>query len=213
MCICARKAGYFMTVIQETNERMQELMRRRMEDLAAIQEKMEEARAQLQEAEAAMNAATEQLDVDSYEKANAKARMAKTAQEMLRNRYDQIERRELISEADSDATIDSLLEYENNLAATFKDAVKEHIAALAGILDDYQKEVRAAELTIQNWCRDVRPNFRTFGQTTRYDAMTDQYTDRSETPVPVHQMPYTGCNEAAQLATYLRKTQGGKWNG
>lgn len=193
------------TVLDEVKNRMKEMQDSKAAQLETIRQKQEEARTQIEAAGLAMKQATEEMDVDSYEAAKNQKHKAQTALDMYNGRYNQIKQQEYISEADSDKVVDSLLAYEGTLAEDFKAAVAEHLKALAGLLKDYRDAVADTENTLTSWQQDIHANYSTRGGTQYYDEFTGKYTDRSKTPVPVHRMAYTGCDEAARLSTYLDK--------
>lgn len=194
-----------MTVLQKTQEKMQALREQRTAELAEIQKKQDEAEAQKISAEQKMKAATIDINVDEYEAAKYEENRARIAIEMLGARYGMIQKKELISEADSDAIIDDLLSYENKLSEDFKAAIVKPLRVLADLNEKYMKEIRDTENTLRVWQQDIHPNYRTFGATMYKDPETGETTDRSSSPVPVHRIPYTGCNEAEILRTLMGK--------
>ncbi len=193
------------TVLEEVKSRMKEMKDNKAAQLEKIQQKQAEARTQIEAAALAMKQATENIDVDSYEEAKSKKRKAQTALEMYNGRYEQIRAKELISEADSDKVIDSLLEYENQLAADFKAAAAVHLKKLAELLKDYRATVQDIEHTLAIWQHDIHANYSTRGATTYYNEFTGTHTDRSPQPIPVHRSVYIGCAEAGRLEEYLKK--------
>ncbi len=195
------------TVLEEVKNRMREMQDSKAAQLETIRQKQEEARTQIEAAALAMKQATEEMDVDSYEEAKNRKHKAQTALDMYNGRYKQIQQQEYISEADSDKVVDSLLEYEKTLAEDFKAAAAVHLKKLAELLKDYREAVKDTEWTLTSWQRDIHANYNTRGGTTYYDEFTGQHTHRSPRPVPVHQMQYTGCSEAAQLGDYLEKAK------
>lgn len=188
---------------QEVKKRMRELMEAKSAQLAEIESRTAEARARLEAAGAAIQKATEEMNVDSYETAKAQAAKAQAALDMYTARYDQLKAKEYISEAESDKVIDSLLEYERELEADFKAAMVAPLQKLAKLHADYVAAVNDAENTMAAWQQDIHVNYRTRGSMTREDPLTGERTDRMERPVPVHRMYYGGCDEAARLGRYL----------
>lgn len=193
------------TVLQEVKGRMKEMQDRKAADLEKIAEKQDEARTQIEAARLAMSDATEAMDVDAYEEARQKRRKAQTALDMYTGRYNQIKQQEYISEAESDKVIDSLLAYEDALAADFKAAAADPLKKLAELHKAYRDEVRETEQALTEWQQNIHANYNTRGGTTFYDEFTGKHTSRSRKPVPVHAVPYEGCKEAAQLGDYLNK--------
>ena len=196
------------TVLQEVKARMQEMQDKKAGELQAIHDRKTEAQTQKEAAELALKEATERMDLEAYEEAKDARRKAQTAIDMYTSKYNQISKQEYISEAESDKVIDGLLEYEKQLAEDFRAAVAEPLKALATILQNYQHEVSDTEATITAWGANIHANYNTRGAMTRTDPLTGEQTHRSETPIPVHRMPYTGCSEAYQLKEYLDKAAG-----
>lgn len=195
------------TILQEVKARMQEMQDKKAEELQAIQNKKTEAYTQKEAAELAIQEATKSMDLEAYEEAKTAKRKAQSAIDMYSGKYAQISKQEYISEEDSDKVIDSLLAYENELAAGFKAAVAEHLKALSTTLQDYLTEIADTEGTITAWGATIHANHNSRGRTYYTDA-NGQESTRSETPIPVHIMPYTGCREAHQLKEYLEKAKG-----
>ena len=107
------------TVLDEVKNRMKEMQDSKAAQLETIRQKQAEARSQIEAAALAMKQATEEMNVDSYEEAKNRKRKAQTALDMYNGRYEQIKQQEYISEAESDSVVDSLLEYEKQLAEDF----------------------------------------------------------------------------------------------
>ena len=196
-----------MTKLQEVKTRMQQLLDGKAAEIAAIEKKQAEERADLEKAEAAMQAATEGLNLDDYATAAAAKTRAQNALEMYSGALNALIRQEYISEKDSDDVIESLLSYERQIEAEFKDAVKEPLSALAKVCDAYRGEVRDTEATIAEWTEKIHWNFSTRGSKTFVDPESGERTDRSPTPVPVHRFGYFGCEESSKLAAYLKDAE------
>lgn len=193
------------SVLQEVQARIASIQQKRAAELAEIREKQAEARTQIEAASLAMKEATEVLNVEAYEKARNDKKKWQTALDMYNARFNQIQAQELVTEADSDSVINSLLAYEEEIAQTFKQAMKDPLQILKKLLDDYEDEVQEVENTINIWQTDIHANYSTRGSASFVNPDTGERTDRSAVPVPVHRLPYTGCSEATQLKTYLEK--------
>lgn len=190
--------------LQLVKEKMASIKAARDAKIAEIALKQDAARKDLQAAEAAMQSATEIMDVDRYADGSKKRERAQAELEMLSGIADRIMMQENISEQESDKVVDSLLEYELQLEAEFKAAVKEPMKKLNAICEAYRGAVRDTEATISAWTRDVHRNFSTRGGTLYFDPELGRHTDRSPVPVPVHPVDFIGCDEALRLAAYLR---------
>ena len=193
------------TVLEDVKNRMRDMIASKAALLETIRQKQTEARSQIEAAALDMKQATEEMNVDSYEEAKNRKRKAQTALDMYNGRYEQISKQEYISEAESDSVVDSLLEYEKQLAEDFKAAAAVHLKKLAELLKDYKAAVRDTEDTLTSWQRDIHANYNTRGGASFFDEFTGQHTNRSPQPYPVHRLPYTGCAEAERMGNYLEK--------
>ena len=194
------------TVLDEVKTRMQKMREDKAAQLEEIRKKKAEAHVRRESAQIALSDAAERLDADAYETAQAEMHKAQTALTMCEERYSQLLKKKFISEAESDAVIDSLLEYENRLADDFRKAAADPLDRLAAILDTYRAAVKDTEATLTEWQQSIHPNFRTFGGTMYTDETTGERTDRSKEPRPVHARHFEGCTEAVQLENYLNRS-------
>lgn len=196
------------TTVERVQEQIRSLRGKKRTDLETIRAKQEETRAQIAEAETAIKDATEYMNLEAYEGAKAEKRKAQTALEMYNSRFAQIQAQELITEAESDAIINSLLEYENELAESFRAKASEPLKELAGLLKEYKAAIEETERTIREWETTIHANYSTRGRTLYYNEFTGKHTDRSPRPVLVHPTGFEGCTEAVILSEYLRKAAG-----
>ena len=190
------------TVVEEVKARMQEMQQKKAGELETVRQRQQEAQTQKEAAELAIREATDSMDLEAYEEAKTAKRKAQTAIDMYSSKYNQIKQQEYISEVESDKVIDSLLAYEDELAAGFKAAVAEPLKKLDELQKAYADAVEDVEQTIRAWTGNIHANYRNNG-TTYADG-----TNRSPQPVPVRKIPYTGCSEAHQLKEYLDKAKG-----
>ena len=190
------------TVVEEVKARMQEMQQKKAGELETVRQRQQEAQTQKEAAELAIREATDSMDLEAYEEAKTAKRKAQTAIDMYSSKYNQIKQQEYISEVESDKVIDSLLAYEDELAAGFKAAVAEPLKKLDELQKAYVDAVADVEQTIRAWTGNIHANYRNNGTT-----YTDG-TNRSPQPVPVRKIPYTGCSEAHQLKEYLDKAKG-----
>lgn len=188
------------TVVEEVKARMQEMQQKKAGELETVRQRQQEAQTQKEAAELALREATDSMDLDAYEEAKTAKRKAQTAIDMYTGKYNQISKQEYISEAESDKVIDSLLAYEDELAAGFKAALTEKLQDLEQLHREYSDTVRDAEQTILTWTTTIHSNHRSRGLTRYADG-----TDRSPKPIPVRNVAYAGCEEAKQLQEYLTR--------
>lgn len=188
--------------LDEVKQRMAALVNRKNADLAEIWQKQSDAEQQKADAEQALKDATERMDLTAYKKAEAAKKDAATAIAMYGARYDQLQHKAFMTEKESDAVIDSILQYEDALAADFTAELSERLHDLSEMLQEYYSAVRDAEDTIREWTGSIHANFRSRGVTYYADG-----TDRSPNPIPVRFTAYGGCSEAALLRDYLQQVE------
>lgn len=183
----------------EVMKRVESLEKKKAEELAAIQNKIDENARTLAEAEKEIKTATESTDLTAYQAAKQKKHNAIEAVEMYRARYSQLENKAFVTRKDSDATIDNLLKYEKDIEAEFKEAIAEPLENLKAIYKEYRDGVTAAETTIDAWTHRIHANYRSTG-TTYADG-----TNVSPVPVPVRRTPFSGCEESALVKNFIDK--------
>ncbi|MBQ4467066.1 MAG: hypothetical protein II918_02490 [Firmicutes bacterium] len=196
-----------INVAKDVKEKMHQIKDAKAAQLNEIQEKKAAAMAELEKAWEDIKSAVASLDSKAYGKAKQHKADAENAIEMFDERYKQLKEQALIEEAESDKIIDSLLQYEEDLSYDFIAEITPLVKQLAKLHRDYVKAVAEAEGTISSWERSICANHRTWGRSLRHDSETGKLTDRSEKAVPVHILPYEGCQEAAQLASYLKRSE------
>lgn len=194
------------TVLEEVNERMKQIKETKSADIDRIGTLQQEAHAKLEAAELAMKQAMEVMDVDAYEEGKHAKHKAQTALDMYNGRFNQIKTQEYISEEESDKIISSLLDYEQTLGENFKFSAAEPLKKLADLLNAYNNEIAETERVLSDWQHDIHANYQS--PITLYtDPATGKKSHRSPRPIPVHSIPYLGCNEAMQLSEYLQKAE------
>lgn len=193
------------TTLESVKTKMQELKEARAAQYETINAMKATYTAQINAAAQEMKQATTELNVDAYDTARQAKRKAQAGLDMYKAREADLANQEIISEQESDKIIDSLLEYEETIAADFRQAITEPIRQLRQILDNYKREVANTEKTIHEWEQDIHANYISRNGMSRVDQITGERTNRSETPLPVHRLPYLGCPEAQKLEAYLKK--------
>ncbi len=183
---------------KEVQAQIKALREEKEAELNAIQQKTAEIKEDLVKARERMAVSVNDLDLPKYEAAAAAVKKAETAIEMYSARHQIIQKREYISEEESDKVIDSLLAYEEVLSSAFKAKMDTSLKELAKVYEDYKGSIKEAEDTILTWTGTIHANYRA-AHTTYHDG-----TNRSPNPVPVRMSPYDGCTESKQLADYLR---------
>ena len=184
-------------IAKETLTKIENMKSEKARELAVIFDKGREAESLAEKAEKDLRDAYERLDLAAYEKAKNEKATAETAAEMYGLRGRQLEEREFLTEAESDATIDALKGYEEELAFEFKKAIEEPIRKLSELQKHYAEAVTEAELAIKRWTSEIHQNYRS-ENTTYKDG-----TNRSPVPVPVRRLPYEGSSLSRKIGTFL----------
>lgn len=174
------------SIVEETKERIKELTESKAAELLSIQVSITEAKTKKEAANLAIKAATENTDIEAYDKAKADRRKAESEIEMYSARYNMLKNKELVSEEESDRTIDELLSYEEEIAAKFEFDIQEPLKEIKRILEEYNQEVKDTEITIESWTKCIHANYRSA------TALYANGTNRADTPQEVHKVAYTG---------------------
>lgn len=190
------------TVLEDIRDLMADLVKARTAQLEEVQRGIEETRQKLEEVDAAIASATVSADLQAYEKGTAAKSKLETALSMYTARLELIRDGEYISEAESDAVIDRLLAYEEQITDRFRADIAGTIESLKNIYSAYAAEFFDIEATLSAWQRDVHANYNSRGRTIYYDA-NGKATYRCDEPQPVHLYNYTFCDEAKRLRDYL----------
>ena len=186
------------SIVEKVSARIDDIIAQRAQDLQTIESALATAKSQEEEASRAAEEATKKLNLPEYEKAKEALHKVKTAIEMYEARLLQARRFRYVDESESDRVIDDLLAYESELAEKYVADIKVPLAALAAIHEQYMQDVQNTEATIYRWTSEVHPNYRS---ATSIYAETG--TNRSPNPIPVHQVPYTGCDESQRVDDFL----------
>lgn len=190
-------------IARDVNKKIDTMLRERAEALATIQEKEDQAKKDLDAANEGMRKATADLDLDGFGEYRQKKVDALTALEMYQGKAVQISKQEYISEQESDKVIDSLLQYEDDLAEEFKRKLADLVVQLTNLQTEYTSRVSETETVITRWTGEIKPNYRDEGyMRTLPDG---SITNKHDKPWPVHPVPYFGCRESEQLGRYLDK--------
>ena len=190
--------------LQKIQERMKAIQEKRAAELAMVGEKREASRKAAEKAEMDLADAVDAMDEGGYVKASQAAQRASAALEMYSRHYEQLDKRELVTEAESDAVIDELLIFEAVQGKRFLSAIAGPLQQLDKLCAEYGATIKDAEATLEAWEKGIHPNFRSFNGAL-YTDTEGRRTNRSRKPVPVHAAKYEGCPEAYQIRTFLEK--------
>ncbi len=178
---------------KEVNDRINEMLAKRQADIKTIDKKEAEARAELYAINEELKDAANEFDADAYKEASVKKREVELTLEMLQDKRNMIQNQEYITEEESNAVIDSLLKYEDDLAAEFEKSIVEPMQKLTELYKKYGAEILKTESTITLWTNKIHAYYKTSAGT------------RHENPQPVRILPYTGYDRAERLRSFLIK--------
>lgn len=191
--------------VTQIQEKMQDLKEKRRAEVDFISQQIEQAEAEYMTASNDMKEAMEQTDLARYTEAKRAQLEAKNKKEMFSGRLKQIRAKEYLTEAESDEVIDSLLQYEEEIATKYGNRTAEIIATLKNVHKEYKDAVNATERTIQQWTNEIHANYNSRGRSTYTDSFTGQTTQRSKTPIPVRVAPYAGSKRSAVIDNFLNR--------
>lgn len=197
-----------MTVKEQTEKRINEMQEKKQRELTEAGTRLEEAQQKSEKAAAAAKKAAADMDIKAYTAAKAAQSEAQTEIAMYTDKRTQIAEQEYVTEAESDKTIDSLLDYEKELSAAFEQDIAGPLAELKRIQSAYQTEIAETEAVIYRWSAEIRENHNSRGCASYVDPTTGERSCRSPQPIPVHAVPYPGCNASVVIGGLLE--DGGK---
>lgn len=191
------------TPAEEVRQQMRKLRDQKTSELAEADARLNEARMAVQEARTRSEEMTAIMDLDGYTKAQEDLKKATIAEQMYKGKIDQLQAKRYITEAESDAVIDSLLAYEDTLGQSFETILGTKLKELKKAMDSYRTEIQNVEDLITEWCGSVYPNYRS--ATSTYTDADGNTTNRFPTPRPVHLVPFTGNSASEMLNDFLNK--------
>lgn len=187
-----------MFTLAETKAKMHELIEKKRADAAEVDAKTATAEADLREALTAMETAAAELDTAAYEAASQHKAAAERALSMLTAKASQLQHHRYITEAESDAYIDAILDHERGLSEQFQKTAAKLLDQLDHLHKVYAAAIADDEQLLTVWQSQVHPNYR--GSSTMYfDPETGTHTNRSPMPTPVHFVQYAGCDAAVAI--------------
>ena len=190
-----------MNEVEKIYKKIDALVSKKDEELAKVNEKLAELRADEIAAKSAMDAAMNDLDEAAYNSAEFKLKASQSRRAMYEGKLDQIAKQEYVSEEESEATIDALLDYEKVLQANFEKAIMPHLTALEELLAAYYADVDKTENTLRKWTNTIRKTY--YNRSGSVREVNGESTNRFDTPQPVRVLPYTGCKSAGALRSLL----------
>ncbi len=194
-----------LTPVDEARQQMQSILTTKANDLTEAETRLQEASVAVQEAQRRSDDMTAVMDLAGFEAAQDELKKAILAEQMYRGKLTQLEKKKYITEEESNAVIDALLAYEDELGQAFEDTLRTKLMELKTALDAYKTEIRNTETTIDEWTGNVFPNYRSKSST--YTGPDGQRTNRASSPQPVHPLPYTGNSASQKVHEFLTKMQ------
>ena len=186
----------------EVKERIEKMIAARDAQLQSIDEEMQKISAENAECSARMEAATESSDLEAYRTAKAWAAKLQDAFDMYAARRNQIAALKLVTEEESDRTIDQLLDYEKDLKEEYRTAIRDVMKNMIVISDQYRKKVAEAEGVIRSWTSNIHANYR--AECTRFA----DGTNRAKTPQPVRMAAYVGGELLGRVDDFISRVKG-----
>ena len=181
---------------------IEDLSEKKRKTFSDIEQRIKEEAEREAAAMQAASKATESLDTKAFHDAQVILSDIAERKQMLNNRASQLASYKIVSEEESDAVIDSLKEYVEDLSAEFRAAADNHVEALLSLYEDYKSAVDEASRAINGWTSQIHPNYRSMTASRFLDG---KHTNRMEAPVPVYPGYSTPvCSEALNIRDFLK---------
>lgn len=186
-----------MTTLEKVQDRIRGLINERELKLEAVSQKRAALAESAQALEEKLQQAAREMNTKAYAAAKAEREECNTEFEMLEELERQIRKSELVTEAESEQVIASLLAYEQQLEEEYRKAVVEHLQALDALSDQHRLAAADAETTLNTWTSEIRANY--INTRTTYQ----NGTHRSPVPVPIHPRGYFGGRLVSAIDKFL----------
>ncbi len=144
-------------VAKEVQGRIDALIEKRNSENKKIRAKLEELRAELEGIQSRAKAAAEALDTEAYMKEQADSVNVTALISMYEYRLKQINSDEIVSEEDSEKTVNDLLSYARNLDEHALKKMEPHIEALRAIEKEYTDSLIESQEVLRRWADSIRP--------------------------------------------------------
>lgn len=182
--------------VTDIRNTMTGLVQARREERESLLAAIELQRIEVDKQTAAIAAAAQDPDKDAYITAMFEKDKAAIAAATYRARYDDLEAAPLMSEPESDAIIDRLLSYEQQIEAEYIAGVTSILRNLENLNNSYTQNIADAEATIKAWSNTVHANHRNI---VGFVAVGD----RKVAPRSVRSCMYRGCAESVAIDRML----------
>lgn len=149
--------------VTEVRNQINKYVSDREVEVAVIDQHIAAAEADKATAEAAMQAAIESTNQTEYDNAKSQIAAAQSAIDMYTARKEQLVNKEFLSEAESDAVIDSLLAYKTERDAELVAAINKELETIEGIISKYKGAYKSMHDTIRTWEEQIHANYRRWG--------------------------------------------------
>lgn len=191
-------------LLSEINSRIDALTASHAAEVKQIEDAIQKCKADQVTTTAAIEAASDALDVEAHQAATMELSKLRTLEQMYLSRLGKIQSKRAVTEEESDMVIRELLQHEKDIAEEYRAAIAPKLSELKAITEKYRREVERAEDTITRWTRDIHPNYHNFGAV-YIDQETGGRTDRNGKPHPVHLTPYRGCAESERVTDFISR--------
>ena len=183
-----------MNTAERILARIADLEQTKAENEKLSREKIAEIEAAIAKQDRRQETAIMECDIDGY-------KMAQTELDNLSIELEMYKRKKHdngVTEAESEAVIIELLDYERSLDDGFRETAGAILMQLKSELDAYSLKIAQTENAIREWSSKVRPNYY------NPDTVYPNGTHKSDRPVTIHAFGYFGIPEAGLIDTYLR---------
>lgn len=188
-------------VASKVLKRIEKMLEEKQSSLSVIQDLLKAEYEKEAEVKKEILNAQANMDFELYHELKARLAEIREKIELLNSRQNQLASAKLITEEESDRVIDSLLQYEAELANAYEKAIIGEIKLIRTTHDLYRSSVNEAEKAIATWTSNIHPNYRS--SSTRYH----NGSNRADRPVAVHPVAYLGSPLSHIIDSLLKKAE------
>lgn len=185
--------------INEVKNKAHSILEDKTTRINEIDKKINDLSIELSEHHSMLAKAMDETNEKDFKKESRKISELEDTLLMYHTKKEQLSRNEFITEKESDAVIDNLLELQEENAIDYSKEIETHLHAILDISREYYKNMLDIESLITLWCNQVHANYNSRGKVVINGSTRLPY------PTPVRTVSYQGCKEFSIIEDTLKK--------
>lgn len=144
-----------MTAVKNVNELTEKLLADHDAKIAKLENKIEKAESMIADADQRITAARDQEDFDAYDLAVTDKKRAEFSLDVSKNKLEKAKASSIISEEESNKTVNSLLNCKTDLEDQLLKNIAVHVTAINDLLKDYDASIDQIGSSLKAWTNKI----------------------------------------------------------